>query len=144
MKHKCIIGKIDKICSISDRYIAKRIKEEDLPILRNHISLFYILPEDGTALLFNEIANMWEISKSSLSDIIAKYENQGLVKKCCCFQDKRSVYISLTPKALYIKEKLDEIENEFLDLLLKNFSKSERDVFENNIDKALHNLEDLL
>lgn len=144
MKRKCIIGKINKICSISDRYMSKRIKEENLPILRNHTSLFYILPEDGTPLLFNEVANIWEISKSSLSDIIAKYESQGLIKKCCCFQDKRSVYISLTPKAIYIKEKLDEIENEFLDLLLRNFDDNERNVFEDNIDKALVNMEKVL
>lgn len=144
MKCKCIIGKINKMSSISDRYMSKRIKEENLPILRNHISLFYILPEDGTPLLFNEVANIWEISKSSLSDIIAKYETQGLIKKCCCFQDKRSVYISLTPQAVYIKEKLDKIEKEFLDLLLRNFANNERNIFEDNIDKALINIEKIL
>lgn len=143
MKYKCVIGKINKICSISDRYMSKRIKEENLSILRNHIPLFYILPDDGTPLLFNEVASLWEISKSSLSDIVAKYEGQGLVKKCCCFEDKRSIYISLTPKAIYIKEKLGEIENEFLDSLLKNFDKNERNAFEDNIDKALINVEKL-
>lgn len=144
MKRKCIIGKINKICSISDRYMAKRIKEENLPILRNHISLFYILPKDGTALLFNEVANIWEISKSSLSDIIAKYESQGLIKKCCCFKDKRSVYISLTPEAVLIKEKLEQIEIEFIELLLINFNDNERNVFEDNINKSLLNIEKIL
>lgn len=141
MKRQCIIGKINKICTISDKYIIKRINEERLPILKNHIPLFYILPQDGTALLFNEIANMWKISKSSLSDIIVKYENQGLIKKCICSEDKRSVYISLTPEALYIKEKLDKIEEEFLDLLLSNFDKNTKSIFEDIMDKALKNIE---
>ena len=112
-----------------------------MPILRNHIPLFYILSDDGTPLIFNEIANIWNISKSSLSDIITKYENQGLIKKCSCSEDKRSVYISLTPEATIIKKKLCEIEDEFLNLLLKNFDKDQWNTFEDDIDKALRNIE---
>jgi len=144
MEHKCVIGKINEICSSSDKFIKKRINEERLPILRNHIPLFYILPQDGTSLLFNEIATIWDISKSSLSDIILKYENQGLIKKCSCSEDKRSVHISLTPEALYIKEKLEEIEKEFLDLLLDGFAVEQRNIFENSINEALKNLERML
>jgi DNA-binding MarR family transcriptional regulator len=144
VKDKCIVAKINAICNISDKYAIKRINEERLPILRNHIPLFLILAGDGTPLLFNEIANIWEISKSSLSDIILKYENQGLIKKCSCSEDKRSVYISLTPEAVIIKEKLYEIEDEFLKLLLNNFDEDQRNTFEKDIDKALSNLERLL
>ena len=144
MQDKCIIRKINKICNISDKYIIKRINEERLPILRNHVPLFYILSGDGTPLLFNEIANIWKISKSSLSDIIVKYENQGLIKKCCCSEDKRSVYISLTPEANIIKEKLYEIEDEFFNLLRKNFDKDQWNTFENDIEKALSNIERIL
>jgi DNA-binding MarR family transcriptional regulator len=144
MQHNCIIGKINEICYSSDKFIKKRISEERLPILRNHIPLFYILPQDGTALLFNEIASIWDISKSSLSDIILKYENLGLVKKCGCSEDKRSVYISLTPEAVQIKEKLIEMEQEFLNFLLKGFTVEQRKIFETNIDKTLKNLEKML
>ncbi|MGK0468555.1 MarR family transcriptional regulator [Clostridium sp.] len=144
MQDKCIIRKIKEICNISDKYIIKRINEERLPILRNHVTLFYILSGDGTPLLFNEIAKMWKISKSSLSDIIVKYENQGLIKKCSCSEDKRSIYISLTPEANIIKEKLYGIEDEFLNLLQKNFDKDQWNTFENDIEKALSNLEKML
>ena len=47
MRDLCIIGKIEEIELISHRYMEKRIKEENLPILKNHIPLFYILPENG-------------------------------------------------------------------------------------------------
>ncbi|MCB2290158.1 winged helix DNA-binding protein [Clostridium sp. CS001] len=144
MEYKCIIRKINDICNVYDKYIVKRINEERLPILMNHIPLFYILSADGTPLIFNEIANIWKISKSSLSDIIVKYEKLGLIKKCCCSEDKRSVYISLTPEAAIIKEKLREIEDEVRDLLLKDFDKNQRNTFENDIDKALSNIEKIL
>lgn len=139
MKYNCVIGKIREISFIADNFITKRIKEENLPILRNHIPLFYILPENGNGMLFNELSSTWNISKSSLSDIISKYENLGLVNKCDCAEDKRSIYISLTAKSIDIKSKLDIIEEEFLNLLLINFDIQERDVFEDYIDKALEN-----
>lgn len=144
MKKGCILGKINEISSISSAFIAKKIKEEGLPILPNHIPLFFILPEDGDALIFNEISNIWKISKSSLSDIINKYENQGLIKKYACTEDKRSVYISLQPEARYIKQKLQSMESEFLNLMLNDFDKNESEIFEENINKALNNIEKML
>lgn len=144
MKSKCIISKINKISEASDKYLLKKIKNEQLPILLNHAALFDILPEDGSSLLFNEVASIWKISKSSLSDIINKYESQGLIKKCVCNEDKRSVYISLTTKAIPIKQRLAELEKEFLDLLLKDFSVDQRKVFESNIDDALNNIMKML
>lgn len=144
MKNECILGKINAISSISNKFIAKRIKEETLPVLQNHIPLFYILPEDGSAMVFNEITSIWQISKSSLSDIINKYENQGLIKKCICSEDKRSVYISLKPEAVYIKKKLQSIEDEFLSTMLNDFDDKEKLNFEENINKALKNIQKML
>ncbi len=144
MKKRCILDKINEINSISNKFIDKKIKEEGLPILQNHIPLFYILPEDGSALIFNEISNIWEISKSSLSDIINKYESQGLIKKCNCLEDKRTVYVSLKSEALYIVRKLLSIEAEFLGLMLNDFDNNEKQIFEKNINKSLKNIRKIL
>lgn len=144
MNKGCILGKINQINSISNKFIAKKIKEENLPILLNHVPLFYILPIDGSSMIFNEISSIWEISKSSLSDIINKYENQGLIKKCDCSEDKRSVYISLKPEALYIVEILRNIEAEFLSSMLNNFDNDEKKTFDENINKALKNIKKIL
>jgi DNA-binding MarR family transcriptional regulator len=140
MKRECIIGKIRTITLQMDKFLNKRIKEENLPILTNHIPLFYILPYNGEKMIFNELAKAWDISKSSLSDIVNKYENLNLVTKCSCTDDKRSVYIGLTKEAIYIKDKLDEIEDEFLDVLLKNFTKEERKIYEIYTEKSLSNI----
>jgi DNA-binding MarR family transcriptional regulator len=144
MNKGCILGKINQINSISNKFIAKKIKEENLPILLNHVPLFYILPEDGSPMIFNEIASIWEISKSSLSDIINKYENQGLIKKCDCSEDKRSVYINLKPEAIYIVGILRNIELEILSSMLNNFHNDEKKTFEENINKALNNIKKIL
>lgn len=144
MKKLCILNEISQIDVTTDKFIVKKISEEGLPILRNHIPLFYILPEDGSALIFNEISNIWKISKSSLSEIINKYEKQGLINKCSCTEDKRSVYVSLKPEALYIKQKLDEIEAEIADLLFKGFDEKEKQNFEASVSKAFNNVKEML
>ncbi|EHI97361.1 MULTISPECIES: MarR family transcriptional regulator [unclassified Clostridium] len=140
MEKKCIIAKLNMISDASNKFLTRKIKEEQLSILQNHAMLFNILPEDGSKLLFNEIASTWKISKSSLSDIINKYENQGLIKKCVCDSDKRSVYISLASKGIYVKQKLQGVEQEFLNLLLEDFDQEQRTTFEDDIDKALKNI----
>lgn len=144
MKKKCIIEKLNTINDASNKFLIKKIKEEQLSILQNHAMLFEFLPEDASKLLFNEIACIWKISKSSLSDIINKYESRGFISKCVCDEDKRSIYISLTLEGIYIKQKLQVIEQEFLDLLLKDFDEEERDIFEANIDKALNNIIEMI
>ena len=137
MRDLCIICKIEEIELISHRYMEKRIKEENLPILKNHIPLFYILPENGDKMLFNALAKSWGISKSSLSEMIVKYENIGLIKKCVCEADRRSVYISLLPDAVKIKRILQQIQKEFLDKIMIDFTECEKRTFESALDKAL-------
>ena len=88
MELGCIFSYINKIGAISNKFLAKRIKEEGLPILQNHSLLFYILPKDKSQLLFSEIVERGKISKSSVSDIINKYEdgfdeNQREIFKDC-------------------------------------------------------------
>jgi DNA-binding MarR family transcriptional regulator len=144
MEKKCIVRKLNTINETSDKFLMKKIKEEQLSILQSHTMLFKILPEDGSKLLFNEIACIWKISKSSLSDIINKYESQGLIIKCVCYEDKRSIYIRLTSEGIHIKQKLQVIEKEFLNLLLKDFDEEQRDVFEATIDKALNNIIEII
>lgn len=144
MKEGCILGKINEINSILLKFIVKKIKNEQLPILYNHMPLFFILPEDGQGMLFNEIANIWQISKSSLSDIINKYEAQGLIKKSMCSEDKRSVYISLEPKALALKEKLMDMESEFLEAMLCTFDDEKKEIFRGCIDASLKNIKEKL
>lgn len=137
MKQGCILGKLSEIHTYLYKFIVRKIKEENIPILQNHMPLFFILPEDGSAMIFNEISNIWDISKSSLSDIINKYETQGLIKKTICEEDKRSVYVSLEPPGFVIKQKLSQMESEFLDAMLDSFDSDKKQFFQETVDEAL-------
>ena len=139
MKSECVVTKLKYISSNSDKYMIKRIKEEGLPILNNHVPLFYILSSDNKGFLFNEVADIWNLSKSSLSDIVNKYHKSGLVEKHICTEDRRTVYISLTKEGNEIKIELDKLKEEFLELIMATLNSSSRDEFDKFIDQILKN-----
>ena len=140
----CILNKIGKIGKKSDGYIIEQLKEQQFPVPQNHIHLFYLLPEDGTPLYFKDIAAEWQISKSSLSDIITRYSSLGFIKKDGHCEDKRHVRISITEKARPLKKTLDDLESRFLAEIFRGFSQKEKEAFETQTDKVLNNIKRLL
>lgn len=142
MSRKCTIGNINELSSLANKFVVDKIKERGLPILKSHIPLFYILSEDGEAMLFNELASEWIISKSSLSDILSRYEKLGMVKRITCCEDKRNVFVNLTDKGLEVQKTLDIIEREFLDILLKGFKDEKKKGLFNDIDMCLRNIKE--
>ena len=143
MECNCIIGNINFISNISDKFLDDKIKKDGLPILRTHIKLFFILPYSRQPMLFNEVWRTWGISKSSLSDIVLKYVKLGLIERKDCPEDKRTIYLNLTEKAYPIIDKLSKYEDEFTNILLEGFCK-DKYIFKDNIYKALKNAEKYL
>ena len=144
MELGCIFSYINKLGTISNKFITKRIKEEGLPILQYHALLFFILPEDKSPLLFSEIVDRGKISKSSLSDIINKYENLGLVNKSISNEDKRNLYINLTDDGINVKSKLEDIKYEALAIMLDGFDENQKEAFKECVSKALINMKKVL
>ncbi|MDP5276044.1 MarR family winged helix-turn-helix transcriptional regulator [Chengkuizengella axinellae] len=144
MRHESLLGKINEINSSSSSYISKRLKEENFPLLRNHLPLFFILPHNGEMMQFNEIASNWNISKSSLSDVLAKYEELGFIKKSQCDSDKRITNIGLTQEAYPILDKLKKIGTDLINILLSDFETEDREIFETYINKVISNIDKAL
>lgn len=139
MNNNCVLEKLRRISAETDKFIANKIKECNFPILKNHIPLFYILPEDGESMLFYELAQRWKISKSSLSDIVSKYDQLGFLDKCECSEDKRAVYIRLTAEGVVIRNKLVEVEEQLENLVYDEISPESQSEFELVLDKILNN-----
>lgn len=101
MNYNCIVLKLRDVTTLIHKFYAKRIKELGLPILINHIPLFYILSGSEKPLAFTEILNMWGISKLSLSEVINKYHKMGFIEKFSSVDDKRSFTVVLTEDYFY-------------------------------------------
>jgi len=143
MNYNCVALKLKEVNALSDKFYTRKFKELELPILMNHIQLFYILSSSLKPLAFTEIFNMWDISKSSLSEIINKYQKMGFLEKISSADDKRSFTIVLTEEGKEIRAILGKIEDEWLSVFYSNFDDETRADFEKNVERLLKNLSDI-
>jgi len=123
-----------------DKFIAQEVKKMKYPIAKNHILLFYILPGHGDKMIFNVLCNKWGISKSSLSDIINKYTELGLIEKHECQDDKRVIYIQLTNEGDKVKRDLLAIQESFMTNLFKGLDREQQKTFEVLLNQVEHNI----
>lgn len=140
MESKCVLSMINEINTLSNQYIQSEMKKAGLPILMNHVPLFFILPDDGRSIEFREIRDQWHISKSSLSDMLNKYEGLGLIVKDATCVDKRCVMIKMTADTIEVKDKLLAIEASILNVMVDGFAPDERQKLRDNITTVLSNL----
>ena len=143
MNYSCVALKLKEVNALSDKFYTKKIKELGLPILMNHIPLFYILSSSEKPLVFTEVFNMWDISKSSLSEVINKYQKMGFIEKVSSADDKRSFTIVLTEEGKEIRAILGKIEEEWLSEFYSNFDANTQADFEKHVEQVLKNLSDI-
>jgi len=141
--YDCIPLKLRDVITLTDKFYSRKIKERGLPILMNHMPLFYILSNSDQPLAFTDIFNTWEISKSSLSEVINKYHNMGFVEKISSREDKRSFTVVLTEEGRKIREELDFMAEELLMKFYSDFDSTTRDNFEKNVENIISNLSDI-
>ena len=92
-------------------------------------TLIYIF-KNGT-MLPTDLAALTRISTPSMSQILRKMEEQGIVKRTPSTTDKRKVYVSLTESGNALVEQVKDHKNEYLKNLLETkLSEAERKLLE--------------
>ena len=137
MEARCLIGVFRQISKDLDKELKVKLKERRVPILVAHITLFYILPQDGETLAFNLLLKKWHISKSSLSDILKRYEQEKLIYRKDSHVDKRVVEFGLSSRGLKVIEDLIHIEDELLEDLMINLKENEKVYIERMLRKIV-------
>ena len=89
-----------------------------------------------------EISKKSGLAKTTLSAMLTRMDEQGLIAMEESSTDKRSVCISLTEKAAALKEEYDAVTREIEDIYYKGFTDSEVEQFENYLKRILANLGD--
>ncbi len=113
-------------------------KIKNIPVLSRHVVIFHAIGEEH--LLFHELQTKLQMSKSTLSDAISKYEELGLIEKINCPNDKRNIYVALTDKGKEIVKELIIIDQDFKDQIYVNVTKKEQAQVEQLIEKMVDNL----
>lgn len=104
---------------------------------------YYQKKELDSGLSPANIAERLECDRPTISGIIDRLENQGWVERFDNPDDKRSVIIKVTNKAI---EKLQELENmhsEYRGTIVKGFTEEEINDFRNYLFRVVNNLKEM-
>ncbi|MGI6549026.1 MAG: MarR family winged helix-turn-helix transcriptional regulator [Syntrophomonadales bacterium] len=122
-----------------DRYLASQLEEYGVSVPQSFV-LFALLEEDGSTL--KEIGTKAQIDSSSMTVLVDKLENEGLLERKLDSQDRRAIRVFLTPKGRdlaarvhtlaldfnrQLQESLGDIEGSFLKALGLIISGIEKD-----------------
>lgn len=125
------------------KFIDKNLKNNNLnDLIPTHGNILTALYESDGNLTMKEISRKIGKDKSTVTSLVNKLIDLGYVKKDKCSIDKRVTYISLTEKALSIKDRFDFISYQVKETAYKNFTDKEKEEFLRLLKKMSKNFKD--
>lgn len=133
---------ISKIKAIGGRRFDKILQQKNVDAFNGaQGKILYVLWQGG-GMTATEIAKRSGLAKTTLSAMLARMEEQGLIATEESAADRRSTVITLTQKAAALKGEYDAVTREIESIYYKGFSDAEVERFECDLRRILHNLEE--
>ena len=118
---------VTKIKQLGDRIFEKILSEKNI--------------EDGISI--RSLSTKCGLAITSLTTMLERMENQGLISRVQSETDKRKTLLFLTEKAHALKGEYDYVSDEMGKIYYKGFSEEEITRFEECLDRIRKNLEEL-
>lgn len=102
--------------------------------------ILYVLWEKES-LTISEIGHLTSLAKTTLTSMLDRLEESGLLERRTDKKNRRQVIISITEKARNYKEEYDRVSEQMNELFYKGFSEEEVEVFEGMLKRLIQNLD---
>ncbi len=128
-----------KIRQVGERIFVRRLKQYGIEInpAQGRI-MFALWQKDGIPI--NELAKKTQLNKSTLTSMLDRLAKLGYIKRLHSKEDRREILIKRTEKDRIMEKKYVEVSEEMTRLFYKQFSRSQIDRFENDLERILDNL----
>lgn len=100
--------------------------------------LFILWQEDFVPIV--ELSKKTGLAKTTLTGMLDRMEEAGLINRNYDKADRRQIKITLTEKSRALKEKYDDVSRKMSEIFYKGFSDSEIQEFENYLSRIIQNL----
>jgi len=136
-----IIATIASIHNNANKLIVEELKKHDLEGLApSHGDILVHLYEHEDGVPMNKITASINKDKSTVTALVNKLEKLELLEKFKNDSDSRSTMVKLTKKGLDTKPiVLEKISKKLLDITYENFSKEEKELVCNLLEKIKNN-----
>ena len=133
---------ISKIKSIGGRRFDKILQQKNIDAFNGAQGKILYCLWQGNKMTATELSKKSGLAKTTLSAMLARMNEQGLIAIEESPTDKRSVTISLTPVAETLRAEYDNVTREIENIYYKGFTDEEVEQFESYLKRVLNNLEE--
>ena len=133
---------INQIQKISSRKFNELLKEKNIDEFNGSQGVILYSLWNNKELTIKEIVKITGLAKTSLTSMLDRMEEKGLIRRKDNSEDKRSIKIMLTDKAKELEKDYNDISNKMSNIFYKNFSDKEINEIENYLERIISNLEE--
>lgn len=133
---------INQIQKISSRKFNELLKEKNIDEFNGSQGVILYSLWNNKELTIKEIGKITGLAKTSLTSMLDRMEEKGLIRRKDNSEDKRSIKIMLTNKAKELEKDYNDISNKMSNIFYKNFSDKEINEIENYLERIISNLEE--
>ena len=101
--------------------------------------LYVLWQSEGIPIV--ELAQKTGLAKNTLTAMLGRMEQNGLIGREASSLDKRQSLIRLTPKARALEKRYHQVSKQMDDLFFQNFKREEIEELEQYLDRIVSNLE---
>jgi DNA-binding MarR family transcriptional regulator len=133
---------ISQVKQLQDRAFNKILKEEGIYEFNGQQGriLFALWKDEKLSLI--ELSRRTSLAKTTLSAMVDRMKNEGLLIVEGSKEDKRSLVIYLSDKTLSLEEKINRATKKISDIFYKDFSEEEANELDRLLGKVKENLID--
>ena len=132
---------ISQIKQVQARIFQRLLQEcgvEEFNGPQGHI-LYVLWQKDEVPIV--ELSQKTGLAKNTLTAMLGRMEEQGLIERKAAESDKRQSLIVLTGKARDLQGKYDEVSQKMNEIFYKDFTEKEVEKIDGFLDRILQNLE---
>ena len=133
---------INQIQKISSRKFNELLKEKNIDEFNGSQGVILYSLWNNKELTIKEIGKITGLAKTSLTSMLDRMEEKGLIRRKDNSEDKRSIKIMLTDKAKELEKDYNDISNKMSNVFYKKFSDKEINEIENYLERIISNLEE--
>ena len=132
---------VTKIKQLGDRIFEKILSRKNIDAFNGPQGriLYVLWQSDGIPI--REVSDKCGLALTSLTTMLERMENAGLIRREQDGEDRRKTKLYLTEKARDLQNDYDAVSNEMTDIYYQGFSQEETNQFESYLDRIRGNLE---
>ncbi|QHQ60762.1 MarR family transcriptional regulator [Anaerocolumna sedimenticola] len=132
---------ITQIQRLQGRVFEKMLKDSGIEAFNGAQGrILYVLWEHDK-LSITDVGRLTSLAKTTLTSMLDRMEESGLVRRVPDKKNRRQIFISITEKAKEYREMYDQVSEQMNELFYQGFSETEIEDFENKLRRIINNLE---